>query len=296
MRKWFIFLFILTLLLPTPVRAQDAVTLKSLNIQLWSELDQPSMLTILEFEVADTVQLPVTIDIPIPNEANITAVAFGPEDNLLLANYQNKPAENPNWQIVSIFVSDRASYRVEYYLPLKREGNKRTFNFQWTGPYSVDDFNIDVRVPQDSTDLKTTPAIPFVQEQPFLSGGAMTNGLQEGQAYELRLTYVRESEKTITTPASSQVEPLEPVDENTDGRATLDNLPLILGGFGVVLIIIALIFYLRSQSAVPQTSKLRKRIRQPQQAGTQTYCHECGARAHEGDRFCRTCGSKLRVN
>jgi len=295
MRKWFVFLFMLTLLLPTPVRAQDAATLKSLNVQLWSEFDQPSMLAILEFEVADDIQLPATIDIPIPNEANITAVAFGPDDNLLLANYQNKPAESPNWQIVSIFVSDRASYRVEYYLPLKREGNKRTFNFQWTGPYSVDDFNIDVRVPQDSTDLKTTPAIPFVQEQPFLSGGSMTNGLQEGQTYELRITYFRESENTITTPASSQVEPLEPVDENTDGRATLNNLPIILGSFGAVLILIALTFYLRGRSIVPQTSKPRKRSR-PQEAGTQTYCHECGTRAHEGDRFCRTCGSKLRAN
>lgn len=295
MRKWFVFLFILTLLLPTPARAQDAVALRSLNIQLWSELDQPSMLTILEFEVADNVQLPVTIDIPVPNDANITAVAFGPEDNLLLANYQNKPAENPTWQIVSIFVSERAPYRVEYYLPLERDGNKRSFNFQWTGPYSVDDFNIDVRVPQDSTDLKTTPAILFVQEQPFLSGGAMTNGLQEGQAYELQITYSRKNEKTITTPASSQVEPLEPVDENTDGRATLNNLPIILGGFGVVLILFALTFYLRGRSITPQTSKPRKRNR-PQETGTQTYCHECGTRAHEGDRFCRTCGSKLRAN
>jgi hypothetical protein len=25
------------------------------------------------------------------------------------------------------------------------------------------------------------------------------------------------------------------------------------------------------------------------------YCHECGTRAQTGDRFCRVCGSKLRV-
>ena len=296
MRKWFIFLIALILLFPTSVRAQEIVTLKSLNVQLWSEFDQPSMLTILEFEVADGIQLPITLDIPVPSGANITAVAFGPENSLLLANYSNKASDDPNWQVISIFVTDPTYYRVEYYMPLERSGNKRSFTFQWTGPYSVNEFNIDVRVPQDSTNVKTSPAIPFVQEQPFLSGGAMTSGLQEGQNYELQIEYSRESEEIVSPSSSPQAEPISPVDENTDGRATLNNLPVILGGFGVVLIIIALTFYLRGRSVTEQTSKPRKRSRSTQNSGTQTYCHECGARANEGDRFCRTCGSKLRAS
>jgi hypothetical protein len=124
----------------------------------------------------------------------------------------------------------------------------------------------------------------------------MMNGLAEGQTYELKLYYSRTSETSVLTPPASQVvKPIAPVNENTDGRSTLNNLPLFLGGFGAVLILIALFYFLRSQSAIHLT-KPRRRGQQAPETGAQTYCHECGARAHEGDRFCRTCGSKFRVS
>jgi hypothetical protein len=296
MRKWFILLVTLVLLVPTSVRAQAVVALKSLNVHLWSEYDEPSMLVIYDFEVTDDTQVPASMDIPIPIAANITAVAYESGGQLLLANYKKKPVEDAYWQTITLFITERTTYHIEYYLPLKRDGNKRSFNYRWTGGYSIDEFNINVQVPEDSKDVKTNPAIPFVQEQPFLSGGAMMNGLDEGQTYELKLYYSRASETSVLTPPPSQVvEPIAPVNENTDGRSTLNNLPLFLGGFGAVLILIALFYFLRSQSAA-LLSKPRRRGQQAQVTGAQTYCHECGARAHEGDRFCRTCGSKFRVS
>jgi hypothetical protein len=239
--------------------------------------------------------VPGSIDVAIPSGANITAVAYGPEGALLLANYQNKPVTDPNWQDITIFMTDRVPYRVEYYLPLERDGKQRSFTYQWPGTYAVSNFNVDVRVPQDSTNLKTSPTLPFVKEDAFLNGGSTKNELQEGQTYELKLDYARISDESVVTPSSSQVEPITPVDENTDGRSTLNSLPIILGGFGAVLILIALFFFLRNQSNA-QPAKSRKRSHPVQQAGTQTYCHECGARAHEGDRFCRSCGSKFRAS
>jgi hypothetical protein len=295
MRKWFILLIAFILLIPTPVRAQDSAALKSLKVELWSEFDQPSMLVIHEFEVTDATQVPVTFDLPVPDGANITAVAYESGGQLLLANYQNKPVTNGTGQAITLFITERTKYRVEYYLPLERSGNKRTFTYQWTGAYAVDDFNISVRVPQDSTDVKASPVIPFIQDEPFLSGGAKVSGLQQGQTYNLKLEYSRASEASVATPSSSQVEPVAPVDEKTEGRSTLNNLPLILGGFGAVLILVALVFFLRGQSTT-RTTKPRKRSGQAQGPEAQTYCHECGARAHENDRFCRTCGSKLRVS
>jgi hypothetical protein len=295
MRKWFILLVAFILLVPTPVRAQGSTALKSLKVELWSEFDQPSMLVIHEFEVTDATQVPVTLDLPVPDGANITAVAYESGGQLLLANYQNKPIATGTGQAITLFVTERTKYRVEYYLPLERSGNKRTFTYQWKGAYAVDDFNIAVRVPQDSTDIKASPVIPFIQDQPFLSGGAKVSGLQQGQTYNLKLEYSRASEASVATPSSSQVEPVAPVNEKTEGRSTLNNLPLILGGFGAVLILVALVYFLRGQSTT-RTTKPRKRSGQAQDSETQTYCHECGARAHENDRFCRTCGSKLRVS
>ena len=121
----------------------------------------------------------------------------------------------------------------------------------------------------------------------------MMSGLPEGQTYQLQLEYTRENDTSvITTPG--QVEPIDPVDENTEGRSTLNNLPLFLGVFGAALIVIAVVYFIRGQPA--RTAKPRKRPQRSQEAGSQIYCHECGTRAQEGDRFCRTCGSRLRAN
>jgi hypothetical protein len=294
MRKHFMILFLLFTLIASPAYAQNIVSLKSLNVQLWSEYDQPSMLVIYSFEISDDTQIPASIDIRIPSDGNITAVAFASEGDLLLADYTNNPGD-ANWQTVTIFITQRTTYVVEYYQPLKRSGDKRSFTYQWMGDHPVGNFDVEIRVPEDSTNVKTSPAIPLVQDNIFLSGGAMLNAIDEGEDYQLTLEYSRTSDTPSVPPPAGQdsVEPLTPVDANTDGRVTLDNLPYVLGGFGAILIVAALIYFLRSGTPVKQR-KPRKRVSKSQSATSQTYCHECGTRAHEGDRFCRVCGSKLR--
>jgi hypothetical protein len=222
-------------------------------------------------------------------------VAFDDTTGPLLADYTNKPVEDANWQVITIFLTERTIYRVEYYQPLERNGDKRSFIFQWTGDHPVANFDIEVQVPNDSTGVKTTPAIPLVQEQIFLSGGAMLSTMDEGDGYQLQLEYSRTSdEPSVAPPSGQQVQPLVPVDANTDGRVTLDNLPYVLGGFGAILIAAALFYFLRSNSS-QKPRKPRQRHAASQSTTSQIHCHECGTRAHEGDRFCRICGSKLRT-
>jgi hypothetical protein len=294
MRKWFILLTAMFLLVPSFAQAQGAVALDSLKVRLWPEFDQPSMLVLYDLTVTDDTEVPSSMELRFPSDANITAVAYESEGSLLLANYQTKPSDDPNWQVITLLITERVPYHIEYYQPLERDGDKRSFTYQWTGEYPVSNFAIELQLPVDSTNVRTDPVIPIVQEASSLSGGAVMSGLEAGQVYKQQLEYSRSSEVPVSTPVSSQVEPTTPVDENTDGRSTLDNLPLILGGFGVALIIIAgLVYFLRGQST-KRTSKPRKRSRDTQSADVQTYCHECGARAQEGDRFCRACGSKFR--
>jgi hypothetical protein len=247
---------------------------------------------IYDFKVTADTQLPASIAIRVPKQGNITAVAFEEGGGLLNADFTG-PVEDGDWQVITFRVQARTTYHLEYYQPLDREGELRTFNYQWTGEYPVNNFSVEIQVPEDSTGVKTNPVIPLVQDRPFLSGGAMMSGLDAGQTYQLQLEYSRTSETAILPPPSPQVEPSAPIDTNTDGRITLDNLPYILGGFGAVLIIAALYYAWRVNSF--QLPKLRRRQREARETISQTYCHQCGARAHEGDRFCRTCGSKLRA-
>jgi hypothetical protein len=117
-----------------------------------------------------------------------------------------------------------------------------------------------------------------------------------GQAYQFKLEYERKAE-TVTNPANgSNVQPSEPVSADTEGRVSIDNLPWIIGGLGLTLIGLALFFYRRSTQTTEKKSRRRRRSsNEAEDGGEQAYCHECGARANAGDRFCRTCGSKLRI-
>lgn len=300
MRKLFVLLALLALSFPSAALAQETGTVKieTLNVMLWSEHDQPSMLVIYNFTLTDDTQVPTSMDLRFPKDANITAVAYQSGSSLLLANYQPLSSQDANTQAIRLFITERTAYHIEYYQPLRRSGEQRSFNYQWLGDYSVNELDIEVQVPNDSKGVKTDPAIPLMQSQPsILSGGARMSALSQGQTYQLQLDYSRSSDTPVATPVSSQVEPLVPVDENTDGRSTLDNLPLFLGGFGVALILAALFYFFRSgQSSSVRTSKPRRRTQSPQEPSMPNYCPECGTRANAGDRFCRACGSKLRAN
>jgi len=291
MRKWLIPFLALFLLIPLSVRAQGTVTLDSLKVQLWSEHDQPSMLVIYDFSVSSDTLVPTTVDIRIPKDGNITAVAFEENGDLLNADFTG-PVEDGDWQVITFRIQSQTTYHLEYYQPLTREGDLREFNYQWAGEYAVKDFSIEIQVPADSTGTKTNPTIPFVQDQPVLSGGAMMSGLEAGQSYQVKLYYSRTSEATVIAAPSSPVEPSEPLNANTEGRVTLDKLPYVLGGVGALLILSAVYYYWRANSF--HLPKPRKRHPHAEEESAQTHCHECGARAQAGDRFCRTCGSKLR--
>jgi hypothetical protein len=299
MRKWFFFLALLGLLIPAKAHAQDHATVKldTLSVMLWAEYDQPSMLVIYNFTVTEDTAVPGRVELRFPANANITAVAYQSGSDLLLAQYQPVAVEDGQWQAIQVFLTERTTYHIEYYQPLTRNGEKRSFLYQWPGDYAVNEFNVEVQVPGDSKGIKTEPVIPMMQSQSSFSGGGRKNALAQGETYQLQLEYSRSSETPLATPVSSQVEPLTPIDETTDGRAMLiRNTPLVLGGVGIILIIAALVYAFRGQRSRERASRPRRRSHKEEETSMPNYCPECGTRSQPGDRFCRVCGSKLRGN
>jgi hypothetical protein len=291
MRTWFVLFFLFALVFPSSAQAQNAVTLESLNVRLWSEYDQPSMLVIYDFEVTADTALPARVDIRIPKDANLTAVALLDRE-LKNAEFAG-PVEDGNWQVITYFIETRTTYHLEYYQPIRRDANDRSFKYQWTGEYAVNNLRVEIQVPADSTRVKATPMLPFVPKQAFLSGAASVSNLEAGETYEMELRYSRTSEETVLPDTSPQVTASEPITQNTTGRVTLENLPYILGGIGVLLIVSAIYYFWQSNSL--REARPRKRIHGTRDDNTQIYCQECGTRALNDDRFCRACGNKLRT-
>lgn len=291
--KWlFLPLLLALLIFPLPVSAQDGIVIETLNIQLWPEFDQPAMLVIYDFTLAEGTSLPVNIDIRIPTDANLIAVAYAPTGNLLNVPHQ-EPVEENGWQVVTIPVDTQAVYHIEYYAPLDRTESQREYLYLWPGDYKVNNLQASVKVPVDTTEYETDPqmqAAPSTDnEQTTLVW--QTSNLEAGEQLPIKLTYIKTSDRLSVSD-----QPLETgiVDENTQGRISLSNyLPYILGGLGILLIATGGLYFWQTSKG-KRGPRLRHQARDDEAEGGDVYCHQCGKRAQPADRFCRTCGTRLR--
>jgi hypothetical protein len=298
MCKWLVFgLFFGLMVFPLTAGAQGGTKLDALNIELWSEYDRPSMLVINQFVVSQDTSLPASVTLRFPIDGNLVAVAVEKNGEFFNKDF-TPPAEQGDWQTVTINVDSYDPHRIEYYQPLTRDGNKRAFKYQWFGDYSVKQFNVTIFVPADSTELITSPVLQntVTSKNGLLTSGTVTkNEMKMGTSFQFDMQYQRTSTALTDPEAASQVQPVELVGKNTPGRVSITNLPWIIGGFGLALIVIALFSYWRSTQLGEEKPPRRRHPQNEKESEEQAYCHECGARAHAGDRFCRTCGSRLRI-
>lgn len=295
MRKWLLLTVAgLLFVFPSLVTAQTSLTLSKLEVQLWPEYDQPSMLVIYDFNVAPDTKLPASATFHIPLGANLIAVA-SMQNNQLVNIPVVGPSVEGEWQSFTVTMEEMTPYHFEYYEPLTFNGNQRTFNYLWDGSYPVNEFSIRVLQTIDATSFVTDPVL---KPNKATDGNAYLEGtpfsLPAGQQFHLSLQY-QKSTQTLMRP-TTDLQPVSPVDENTPGRISLTNyLPYFLGGLGIVLIFGGFVYYWRANRRSVSKLRRRKRAGDTQEDGdSEVYCHQCGTRAKASDRFCRVCGSRLR--
>jgi len=117
MLKRFLYLiFLLVLVFPMGVSAQDDVRLAYLQIDLWPEYDRSEMLVILRASLAADVSLPVDVTFRIPaaaGEPNAVAVRQ-PDGSLFTEKYERQVEEQ--WAYIT-FKATTPDIQVEYYDP-----------------------------------------------------------------------------------------------------------------------------------------------------------------------------------
>jgi hypothetical protein len=282
---------------PGAAAAQPEIRLASLQVQLWPEYDQPSMLVIFDFELQPEISLPARVTFQIPRNANLIAVASLQNGDLINARFE-EPVTKDAAKVFAIMVESRASYHFEYYQPLARSGNLRQFSFSWDGAYAVDEFSLRVQQPLDTTTLTTDP--PLKPSQDSLDGltyyANQPEALAAGTSYGLELEYQKTS-NALTVPSTS-VQPSEPLGDDTAGRISIgDYWPYMAAVMGIVLIGGGVGYYYMTQRIQRFSPRRRQRPRRETAAPvSEAYCHQCGQRARAGDRFCRVCGTRLRLD
>ncbi len=290
-------LFLLLLILlasPFSVAAQQPVSLSILNVSFWPEFDQPKMLVIYDFLLPPDNTLPAQVDMRIPAEAELVAVAFEQDGGLLNANY-TEPYTQGEWLVVPVIVDSASTYRIEYYAPITFDGDERRFTYLWPGDYPVEQVTLELQVPPDTTDISSTPELTAERQVGGLGYRSWNgSGFAEGEQIPFTLTYSRTS-----NVLTRDVQPMQadPVDENTSGRILLSNyLPYLLGGVGLILIVVGGLYFWQSGRGKPKPQRQKRhRSRAEAENGDELiYCHQCGKRAQPNDRFCRTCGTRLK--
>lgn len=293
MRKLFLIMMLGAIFaFPSFVLAQSTVTLPSVSVQLWPEYDQPSMLVLTDFELPVDTALPIDLTFRIPKDANLIAVANYTTDGKLADATFDGPKVDGDWQVFTITMNSTAA-RFEYYDAITFNGNKRIYSYLWDGAYAVDQFNIRVLEPMDTTSLTTDPSLPSISNEnnlKYFVGDPVK--LAAGDMFPLNLQYEKTSDTLVSASQGIQA----PVDENTQGRISLSNsLPYVIGGLGVIMVVGGLLYYW--QSTRKSSGKPRRRSSasvESEPDDSDAYCPQCGSRAKTGDRFCRTCGARLR--
>lgn len=299
MRKWFL-LLILGALFAFPVRAfaQEEITIASVEINLWPEYDKAEMLVINYILLAPDTPLPATLNLRLPAQVNAPhVVAVGASPELVTdQGVEFTTRADGDWLVVSIQASGPA-IQLEYYDPgLRKNGTSRSYSHEWLSDYNVQNLSFMVQQPYDATGFKTSPALQDdgIHQDQLQYYSSQAVAVPAGESLSIELNYEKPSD---TLSASRlQVQPVG-VDENTPGRVSFSNsLPYVIGGLGVIMILGGLVYYWQSGRASSRKSRRRAHAHADhEESGEEIYCHQCGARAHGGDRFCRTCGARLRL-
>lgn len=299
---FFIFLF------PMAVKAQQTVEYATAVVELWPEFDKPSMLVIYRLTLSPTISLPAEIRIRIPKSVGEpNAVAASQADGSLV-NIPFETQASGDWTQL-VFQATTPELQVEYYDPdLIKTGAARHYEFRWPGDAAIGALSIRVQEPVGARQMRISPSMG--------AGSTAADGLVyyevdlgalvKGQTFAITLDYQKDNDEL-----SSQSVPIEasgPLNDTTAGRSTmLSVLPWILGAVGVILIAGGgLWYYFSGRQAVepgkPRSTRAFRRRRKPsvQSPGgaedENVYCHQCGKRAAVGDRFCRACGTQLRIS
>jgi hypothetical protein len=294
MRKLILILILgMMLAFPISVSAQGDAALSFVTVQLWPEYDQPSMLVIVDFQPAADTSLPVTLNFRIPSDANLIAVAADAGGGQFLNVPYGEPAVEGEYQVFSMTVDVNQPYRFEYYQPLSFNGDQRLYSYLWDNGYAVNEFRYIFLEPLDATSLELDPQY---QSQETSNGlnyyGSAPVALAAGEQYSLTINYKKTTDTLVAQAQTVQI--AEPINEDTPGRVSLANsLPYIIGALGVIMIAGGLVYYF--QWGRSTSGKTRRRAHSHvENTGTSVYCPQCGSRAKPSDRFCRTCGARLR--
>lgn len=290
MRKLVFLILVLGLLVvPSVAAAQSDLAFEEVTIQLWPEYDRPEVLVMYSLTFPAETMLPGEVQVLVPANAALNAVAKVSGDSMLTVPYDT-PSREGEWMTINFQVDELTTYRVEYYLPLKKDGVTRTFNFRWKSNHPVAAAFVQVLEPPSASNFAATPAFSDTAEQGGMNYHALSAGeIPALETLDIAISYDKDNDNLTVSSLPVKMSGTEPQSETF---SFTQSLPLILVIFGALLIVGGFVYFFLAGRGEGDSKDTRKRHK-PSDANAR-YCPECGSRARPNDKFCRSCGAKLR--
>jgi hypothetical protein len=304
LRKWFI-LALMLFFIPGSAIAQQTIPFSSVVVDLWPEFDRPEMLVIYHITLSPSVSLPTNLVVQIPaHVGEPSAVAVRQADGALFS-VQYQRMVRGQWADISL-TATTPDIQIEYYdSTLTGNTSLRTYTFRWPVTVEVDSFTINVQQPVGATLMNINPSLGngIVGSDGLTYYSGDVTSLLTDSIFELSLSYEKETDELSMMEV--QIQPGTSLDDPSmvgQSEPVQTYLPWILGGLGIVFISGGAFWYWQSgrrQSSMPRRGERRRASNSSEnpviEETGQVYCHQCGKRAAEGDRFCRVCGTRLRI-
>ena len=291
-------ILLLLLLLPAPLtKAQTAVTLQTLEVELWPDYDREAVLVLLTGTLSTNTPLPATITFPLPDNADFNVVARITPDNVMTdEGVMPQLAEN---QVT--FTMPDGRFRVEYYQPYSADDSQRSFTFSWQSDIPVEQMRVTIQQPVAASSLTVTPNPAAVSEgEDGLTYHVLPNqAVAAGEQVDVQVEYSMSSPQltiTFSNPDTPTADELPFLD-----AAPVENTPfdwrLLLIVLGVLILLGTAVYTLITHR---QTSRHRPAKPKPRRAdiaptGKVNFCHQCGQPIQSGDKFCRSCGTAVKA-
>lgn len=294
MKRLILILCLLLLLgIAGPAAAQSSLAVDVLQVQLLPEYDQPSMLVIYTLELSADQALPAEVTVRIPARVgDPMAVTVQEADSVLRYREYSRSVEG-EWSEIT-FLADFPVIQIEYYdTALSQKDQPRSYDFRWLSDFDINTLIVNVVQPVSATEMTILPNLGNVSES--IDGLTIYNSnlgsWSAGDTFDLSLSY-RKTNTKLSVGGSS--------------GSFLDALPpwaWALIGVGMLVLVGGGVLFVRNQPTNAQSSYRQKKQRsgsrstdRPALRGkSKTFCHQCGHPAVAGDKFCRECGTKLRI-
>ncbi|HEX7557007.1 MAG TPA: hypothetical protein VF338_10320 [Leptolinea sp.] len=308
------FLLVASIFLTAAVPAQtidSGLQVNQMEIDIWPEYDQPSTLVIYRISFSSLTSFPSKVSFKIPASAGDPySVAMKDLDGLLY-DLEYSVIPDGSWNRIE-FITSTPDIQLEFYDPVTLESNKtHAYSFRWVSDYPVNDLKLVVQKPKYATGMTIQPDFGsgLVNSDDNLTYYTADAGnIKLGEIINVSITYPKTGYEL--SASILPVRAVNPLSQKPSIWKTIldlfkpiwENSSLLIAGgllFAGILMLL-LVFLLSTQKKFPRInppenseSTIHKRRSINTSETLEVYCHICGKRAHPGDLYCRSCGSKL---